>query len=378
MRPATLLYVANVRLPTDKAYGIQIANMCAAFAEQGVCVDMVVPTRRNPISDDFFAYYGIPGSFRIVRMYSPDFYFPGGLDRIAVRIKDALSAAVLAVYVLTKSHAHIYSRDELPLYLLSFFRKNLVFEAHKYSLRRRRYYKRFMRAGVRVIAISDGVREEFLKLGYAPERVMVAPDGVNLGRFNIQKTKQECRELLGLPQEKVLVMYTGHLYEWKGAAVLADAARHLDERFVIVFVGGTENDISRYQKQYGGSDRIRLLGWRSHREIPLYLKAADVVVLPNSAKEDISRKYTSPLKMFEYMASGRPIVASDLPSIREILTADMAFFVRPDDPRALAMTITEAVYSEEADRRARLALQKVAQFSWRTRAGRIIEFFTHD
>ena len=306
-------------------------------------------------------------------MYS-GFYFPGGLDRIAVRIKDALSAAVLAVYALTKSHAHIYSRDELPLYLLSFFRKNLVFEAHKYSLRRRRYYKRFMRAGVRVIAISDGVREEFLKLGYAPERVMVAPDGVDLGRFNIQKTKQECRELLGLPQEKVLVMYTGHLYEWKGAAVLADAARHLDERFVIVFVGGMENDISRYQKQYGGSDRIRLLGWRSHREIPLYLKAADVVVLPNSAKEDISRKYTSPLKMFEYMASGRPIVASDLPSIREILTADMAFFVRPDDPRALAMTITEAVYSEEADRRARLALQKVAQFSWRTRAGRMLNF----
>ena len=99
----------------------------------------------------------------------------------------------------------------------------------------------------------------------------------------------------------------------------------------IRFCGGVPNMILiNSEKKAKGSENILVLGHKPHKTMPVFLKAADVLVLPNSAKEEISRSYTSPLKLFEYMASGRPIVASDLPSIREVLNENNSLLVSPD------------------------------------------------
>jgi glycosyltransferase involved in cell wall biosynthesis len=109
--------------------------------------------------------------------------------------------------------------------------------------------------------------------------------------------------------------------------------------------------------------------------IPLYLRAADVLVVPNTAKEDISRLYTSPMKLFEYMASGTPIVASDLPSIREIVDDSIVSFFAPDDPASLAETIGRVLYNyPEAEAKARLARERVKPYSWKRRAEAITHF----
>lgn len=120
---------------------------------------------------------------------------------------------------------------------------------------------------------------------------------------------------------------------------------------------------------------IKILGRRPHHEIPLYLKAADVLVLPNSGKEDISRLYTSPMKLFEYMASMSPIVASRLPSICEILNDGNAVLVEPDRPEALASAV-ESVLGNELLVRAitKQALVDVEKYSWDRRAKMILEF----
>ena len=73
--------------------------------------------------------------------------------------------------------------------------------------------------------------------------------------------------------------------------------------------------------------------------MPYWLKSADVLVLPNKKGEKISERYTSPLKLFEYMASGRPMIVSDLSSLREIVSAETAMFVEPNDPQALVSGI---------------------------------------
>ena len=105
------------------------------------------------------------------------------------------------------------------------------------------------------------------------------------------------------------------------------------------------------------------------------MKAADVLVLPNSGKEKISRIYTSPLKMFEYMAAGVPIVASDLPSIREVLSEKTAFLFEADDARDLAEKIEMVLENKEgAGERARKALKEVKKYNWEERAGKILDF----
>ena len=237
------------------------------------------------------------------------------------------------------------------------------------------YYRRFRRVGIKIVAISRGIQEKFLQLGFSQNYILVAPDGVDIEQFSISLTKEECRKELQLPMDKKLVVYTGHLYSWKGVETLADAAKSLDDRFRVIVVGGSADDTTRYAKQYADCSLVVFLGQQPHRLMPMYLKAADILVLPNSNKEAISNTYTSPLKMFEYMASGRPILASELPSIREILTEEMAYFVHPNDPEALARGIRDAaLHTEESERKASRALREVARYSWASRARSILEF----
>ena len=110
--------------------------------------------------------------------------------------------------------------------------------------------------------------------------------------------------------------------------------------------------------------------------VPLYQAAADVLVLPNTAQATISREHTSPLKLFEYMAAGRPIVASDLPSLREVLRhGDNAWLVQPDDPAALAQGIQHLLAEPTlAARLAAQAQEEVQAYTWEQRAERILSF----
>ena len=162
--------------------------------------------------------------------------------------------------------------------------------------------------------------------------------------------------------------------EWKGVDVLAEASDLLDDALV-VFVGGTEHDLLRFKEKQKHRPNLLILGQKSHAEIPLYLKSADVLVIPNSSKESISRLYTSPMKLFEYMASGVSIVASDLPSLREVLSEENAVVVSPDNARLLAegivKVLTNPAFSEKIARGAQALVQN---YTWEKRAECIINF----
>src|SRR3989344_8828898 len=166
-------------MPTDKAYGIQIAKMCEAFAVQGLDVKLIIPARNNSIGKDVFDYYGIKRNFKLIKLYAPDFYLSGKYDKFAVIVKNFISALILSVYVLFKKSDLVFSRDELPLYLISFFGKNLVFEAHRFSSHRSRFYQRFKKSGVKMVVISAGLKDEFIKFGFKPDKILIAHDGVD-------------------------------------------------------------------------------------------------------------------------------------------------------------------------------------------------------
>lgn len=110
-----------------------------------------------------------------------------------------------------------------------------------------------------------------------------------------------------------------------------------------------------------------------------FLKAADILVLPNVPTSEESVKYTSPVKLFEYMASGVPIIASDLPSIREILNEQNAILVRADDPAALAEDINKVLQDNELSNSiSKQALIDVKDHTWENRAQKIIDFLDID
>ncbi len=361
-----ILYITTVRMPTEKAHGIQIMHMCAAFAAHAQ-VDLITPHRENHIKVDPFEYYGVPKTFRIRHIASLDFVKFGRVGFWLHRLTFACSAA----FVFLRSPSDVvYSRDELIAWVAGIMGKHVVLELHEGR------WNPLVRAAARraqkVVVITHALADFFSERGVPATKLLVAADGVDLARFAVSD-RVRARAALGIEEGQIVVMYTGHLYSWKGADTLARAAS-LVPRALFVFIGGTDGDIARFRRTYGSMHNVRIIGRKQPVEIPTLLSAADVLVLPNSAREAISRLYTSPMKLFEYMAAGRPIVASDLPSIREILDEQTALFFEADNPEYLARAIEQTLADPGVSgERAHTALARVRAYSWTARAESILQ-----
>ena len=154
-----------------------------------------------------------------------------------------------------------------------------------------------------------------------------------------------------------------------------EASKRFDDSYIFLILGGKPHYVDNFRAAYPDRTNFMLMGHKSHFEIPLYLKCADVAVLPNSSKSEISRVSTSPMKLFEYMASGVPIVASDLLSIREILSEKNSVIVKPDSPEDLARGILGILKDTEKSKK--IALQAridVKKYTWDKRVVEISKF----
>ncbi|MBI4772390.1 MAG: glycosyltransferase family 4 protein, partial [Chloroflexi bacterium] len=290
--------------------------------------------------------------------------------------------ALSLVTILRRAPADVYySRDPFVLAVmvlaLPSARRRMFFESHTFprSTLGRAMNRWTMGSVGGVVVITSSLRRRWSGLGLGAERLLVAPDGVDAQRYE-GISREAARSRLGFAPGQKMVVYTGHLYQWKGAEVLAEAGGQLGEDVHTVIVGGVESEVSRLKRlcSQRGWTRVQVVGHVSPLEIPFYQIAADVLALPNSARAEISRTHTSPLKLFEYMAAGRPIVASDLPSLREVLRdGENALLVRPDDAGALAegvrRVLTDAALAERLGAQARRDAQG---YTWQARARRII------
>lgn len=142
----------------------------------------------------------------------------------------------------------------------------------------------------------------------------------------------------------------------------------------VVFVGGTIGDVSKFTSFVNneGLKNIRVEGFQPHEKMPQYLAMADVLVLPTSGQYHIGKYESSPLKLFEYMASGKPIVASRLPAVCDIVDESHVHFVDPDKAQELGKAILEVL--ESGSGKTQAAYNRVKSQSWENRAKDIIHF----
>lgn len=366
-----LTYLANIRLPTEKAHGIQIIKMCEALSSLEVELSLVAPRRFNAIKQSPLDYYNVEKKFSIKRLPVVDLMFLGSIGFWVEKWTFALSAFF---FVLTNKTNLVFTRDELLAVISIIARKKTVWESHTGAWN---WAVRFLvRRKINIVVISGGLKDFYIEKGVPSELITVSPDGVDLKMFEGLPNKAEARRLVfdQLPKGKPVVLYTGHLYSWKGVDVVAKAAVGLPEA-TFCFIGGTKKDQQFFSKKYDQIKNIYILGHQKHKLVPTYLKAADVLVLPNIAENKVSSLFTSPLKLFEYMASGTPIVASSLPSIKEILTNDEALFFKPGDVQDLTRAIKQVLCGEKSQFMAIKALEKVKIFDWKIRASAIINLY---
>jgi len=371
-------YVANIRIPTEMAHGIQVMKMCEAFAKNGAQIELIVP-KRFSISDlgkrDPFEHYKVERIFKIKKIFCLDLTplnrFLGPISFLT----QALSFAFFAfLYLLFSKTNIIYSRDRFSLLFVSFFKKNVILEAHQLH---RSLFNSVLNKTKKIVVITNGLKEDLVKRGVDAKKIMIASDGMDLEDFRVSETSEECRKKLNLPQGRKVVLYTGHLYKWKGVETLALSSKFLDSGTLIVIVGGLKWYLTDFVKfiEKNNLGNVLSLGYRYYNVMPYFLKASDCVVLTGTIKYGISEKYTSPMKMFEYMASKRPIVASDLPSFREVLNEKNSVLVESDNPKAMAEGIKNILKNAQlAEKISEQAYKDVQKYTWDNRAKAILDF----
>lgn len=387
-----IVYVANIRLPTEKAHGLQIMQNCEAFAEAGAAVRLWAAGRVNTPElreVDPFSHYGVERRFTIERLPTLDLLplVPGRSDLLA-RLIFALQLVSFALAVVLRAlftRADVfYSRDPLLLLMLSWIkpRRALAYEAHSLSPGRisRAIQCRVVRRVGAVFTTTARLRDDLIALGAEAARVHVAHDGIRAARFAGQPTRNDARRTLRWDTNAFIVGYVGRLQTMdmdKGVGDLVTALTTLDSA-QIALVGGPDAMAETLRERWralGGADANFLYaGQVLPDKVPLYLAAFDVCAMPFPWTTHFAY-YASPIKLFEYMAAGRAIVASDLPSTAEVVRdGETALLYPPSD----VPTLTEALRQlrDDAGLRERLGAaaqaEVMAHYTWAARAQVII------
>jgi glycosyltransferase involved in cell wall biosynthesis len=385
-------YLANMRLPTEKAHGLQIMQMCEAFACAGNELTLLVPRRINTpemssIADPW-AYYGVSRNFAIWPIPCIDLFpWLRRAERAALAIS-TLSYLVLLVLALLFRRADIYySRDAVTVLALSLFkpRQTLIYEAHQFArsgLGRLLQGGCVRRAGL-VVAVTGKLGDDLRARG--AQCIVVAHDGFRLERFANLPDRQAARSRLNLPEQAFIVGYAGQLHTMsmsKGIDVVIEAIARLPDRQIsLCLVGGPAEAADSLRAHWLGlglsAARFLFLGRVEPPAVPVCLSAFDVCAMPFPWTEHFAY-YASPLKLFEYMAAGRATISSDLPAVAEVVRdGETALLFPPGDVGALAAALSRLY--DDSDLRDRIggaARRAAMDYSWQARAERILATMT--
>lgn len=364
-----ILYIHPVAIPSAEANTIQAMRMCEAFAANGHTVKLLAPASSRDLQQDVHEFYGVANTFSVTRNLS----YSGRGRTFLFALKSALTAAL-------RNFELVYTRDPVVANFCTSLHIPTIVEIHSRPAGfSRRSFTAFGRAirrpeTLRVVAISEALRRALLDdFPSITTPLVVAHDGAVAGPERVATPSAKEGEFLAL--------YAGHLYAGKGIDLLIAAAR-LTPEVKVEIVGGAARDIEHWQSVAVDVPSVRFAGFLRPASVSDRLANADAVVAPYQRKvvgadrkTDISA-YMSPLKIFEYMAAGRAIIASDLPVIREVLThGETALLCPPDDPvawsNALRLLKDDPELRLRLGRNARALLER--EFTWKRRAERVLD-----
>lgn len=375
-----LYYITHTRMPTGRAHGFTIAKSCESFGQIGMDVVFVTPALKSNATGDLFDIYKISRTFAVRYLPVVDAVrFSGSRAAFMIRIMSFYMSVACFMSFRSRRDVIVYTRDASIVLLLTVLGFRSVFECHMIPQNRERFFRICRRA--RIITISNALRDAFITEGFSAGKILVAPSGVDLSTFAIDASREVARQVLSLPADARIATYTGNFTTMGADKGIADIITALKELPQILFVaaGGGEADIEHYRnlaREQHVDQQVRLSGQAPQTTLALYQRAADILLMPFPDTPHY-RNHMSPVKMFEYMASGRPIVASDLPTIREVLNEANAVIIPPGDPHALAGAV-DALLDDPARAEAlsHKARSDVVEYTWQSRAERIRGFIT--
>ncbi|MBI5405869.1 glycosyltransferase [Candidatus Kaiserbacteria bacterium] len=366
-----------MRLPTEKAHGLTIVKSCDAFARAGAAVTLVIPRRKTHIQTDIFETYGVGKTFSVCTVPTIDWLYTHGQTASWLASLIFAYGVFFLLLFLPKKGSVIYTREIslLPLHIVGM---PAILESHHVFAKRTLYFA-LARAAQGIVVISQALKRTFVRIGFRENTIIVEPSGVDLATFSIATPRAEARAMLALPIETPVIVYTGNFTTMgadKGIHDILHAMQRV-KHALFVAAGGSTTDIKHYQAEaeaLGVAAQVRFVGFMPQSLLAQYQCAADILLMPFPDMPHY-RNNMSPVKMFEYMASGRPIIATDLPTIREVLNEENAVLIPPGDSDALACTVHTLLNDPTlGERLAQRAKKDVSRYEWSERSRRILDF----
>lgn len=369
--------ITPTTLPSRRANTIQVMKMAQGIRAAGREVGLFVPrsTGADWVEPDWAAlaaHYGLRERFPIrwlpahPRWKSYDF----GLR--SVQAARAEGAGI--IFTRHPQAATVASLKNIPT----------ILEVHDFpqGTAGPLLFRAFLRGrGARLLVSISRALLNDLEIHFTiPSKVrrLVAPDGVDLERFSGLPSPEDARKTLNLPAG-FTAGYTGHLYAGRGIDhILAVAGALPDVRFLLV--GGNPDDVARYRQQAANLPNVQLTGFIPNNQLPLYQAACDILLMPYQHKIEASSggdiaAYLSPMKLFEYLASERAVLSSDLPVLREILDEQNAILLPANQVDAWVNAISTLRASPTRCRALGVAGREMAaRHTWMARAERILSY----
>lgn len=367
-------YITFARMPTEKAHGLQIAKMCEAFDQAGAHVSLVTPKRRNYIQSTVTSYYGL--KMALQHLEAPVFDIIGYTKKVRPvhhYVHEFLFAwRVLWMHI--PQEMIVYTRSVAVAFVCGLRGKKVIAEQHFWPNTGSRLHAFMLSYATHIPCNSEGTYDACLQHGLP--QAFVAHNGFDVSVLEESISQLEARNNLHIPTDGKVAMYIGSLVGWKGVDTFCSVAEELKGEITIVVIGGKLDELEVWRQKYPD---VLFIGPRPYSEIGKNQKAADVLVVPNNPITRESNEYTSPIKLFAHMASGVPILVSDLPAMRNILSEDTAFFFTAGNAESLKESIEYITqHSDEAFNRAQNARKKSTEYTWVNRAKNIlIKFKNH-
>lgn len=364
-----IVYVSKSVIPSRTANSVHVMRMCQAFADLGHDVTLLAQVNvklEEENVDDPYSYYGVKDNFKLLKLYVPNIKF----------LKRALYSVRCFLEIRKINPDFVYGRGDfraLSMSLRGGFKTGLELHIPPEKKMEIKYISNILRhaLGSKLVVISEALAHECINdLPVSSENILVAHDGADL--IEDKSTPSS----VTLNPNRKHIGYVGSLFKGRGIDTIFAMAKHFDQCDFHV-IGGDEKDIT-YWKSHCDLKNILFYGFVSPKEAYQYRNMCDVLLAPYQTANEGNRtsRYMSPIKLFEYMSSAKPIICSDLPVIHEIFNERNALLVDPLDYKkwidALQTLLDEPDYAQA------LANQAFEDFkthyTWLARAKAIVEF----
>ncbi|WP_440651957.1 glycosyltransferase [Candidatus Pelagibacter sp. HIMB1495] len=370
-----VLYISKSIIPSRTANSIHVMKMCQALSDNGHDVVLLAPGQKKLYENgvrDVYDYYGVKKNFLIKKIWHPD--LKGGVVLYLIGI---------LYYLIFNNKFHlVYGRFLHGCYVATLLKNEVIFESHENfsTMKKHRLiiFKKLIKSKYlkKLIVISQALKNIYLQSGFLnTKKIYVAHDGADEVLNLNSKIKLKGDE------KNLKVGYVGHLYRGRGIELIIQCAKQMkDVTFHIV--GGTYEDINKWKNYsnklklsniffYGFVPPNETINYRNSFDILLALYGKQVSVFGFKDTGNTS-EFMSPLKIFEYMAHKKAIIASNLPVLREVLTSKNSILVKPEDLDDLVKSITVLKKKELRDKLGANALKDFKKFSWKHRVENIM------